>query len=128
VESTITVFDVIVEVRDKEKSRLKPLMTANVEILTDLRKGALLVSSEAVRVKSDIFGLYTMKNGEQTWIPLKIGETDGILTEIEGDVSEGTDAIVSEIKNRDVHGSREKSLKSWGLRRVMRSFGGKKAH
>ena len=128
VESTITVFDVIVEVRDKEKSRLKPLMTANVEILTDLRKGALLVSSEAVRVKSDIFGLYTMKNGEQTWIPLKIGETDGILTEIEGDVSEGTDAIVSEIKNRDVHGSREKSLKSWGLRRVMRSLGGKKSH
>ena len=128
VESTITVFDVIVEVRDKEKSRLKPLMTANVEILTDLRKGALLVSSEAVRVKSDIFGLYTMKNGEQTWIPLKIGETDGILTEIEGDVSEGSDAIVSEIKNRDVHGSREKSLKSWGLRRIMRSLGGKKAH
>ena len=128
VESTITVFDVIVEVRDKEKSRLKPLMTANVEILTDLRKGALLVSSEAVRVKSDIFGLYTMKNGEQTWIPLKIGETDGILTEIEGDVSEGSDAIVSEIKNRGVHGSREKSLKSWGLRRIMRSLGGKKSH
>lgn len=128
VESTITVFDVIVEVRDKEKSRLKPLMTANVEILTDLRKGVLLVSSEAVRVKSDIFGLYTMKNGEQTWIPLKIGETDGILTEIEGDISEGTDAIVSEIKNRDVHGSREKSLKAWGLRRILRSLGGKKSH
>ncbi len=128
VESTIIVFDVIVEVRDKEKSRLKPLMTANVEILTDLRKGVLLVSSEAVRVKSDIFGLYTMKNGEQTWVPLKIGETDGILTEIEGDVSEGTDAIVSEIKNRGVHGSREKSLKAWGLRRILRSLGGKKSH
>ena len=43
IESTITVFDVIVEVNDKDKKMLKPMMTANAEILIDRKVNVLLI-------------------------------------------------------------------------------------
>jgi HlyD family secretion protein len=120
VESTITVFDVIVEVIDREKTKLKPAMTANVEVLTAFKKNILLVPSEAVRVVSEEFGVYLMKGGEPMSVPLTIGDSNGISTEIQGDVKEGLEVIVSRVEL----GAREENagLRSWSLRRVLGSF------
>ena len=121
IESTITVFDVIVEVNDKDKKMLKPMMTANAEILIDRKVNVLLIPSEAVRQMKNKTGVYKALNNEAIWVPVSTGSSDGILTEIEGNISEGEEVIVSSIDN---------SMKSPGnsknLRRGFRMLGRKK--
>jgi HlyD family secretion protein len=121
VESTITIFDVKVEVADKYKSILKPMMTANVEILTDFRKGVLLVPSEAVRSKGDKTGVYEVSGESPVWIPVKTGKTNGIFTEISEGVQEGEEVILSGIERK-----KQKGDKARGSRRGFRFFGRKK--
>ncbi len=121
VESTITVFDVTVEVEDRDRKMLKPMMTANVEILTDLRKDVLLIPSEAVRAKGDEIGVYKFLDGETLWIPVRAGKSDGILTEIQGDVKVGEDVIISGMENQMQTSDRQRNL-----RRSFWFFGRKK--
>ncbi len=120
VESTITVFDVIIEVVDENKTRLKPAMTANVEVLTEFKQGVLLIPSEAIRIVSGDFGTYILRNEKPAWISLKTGDTDGVFTEIKGDVREGLQVVISGIEDGKIKGS--EALKSWSLRRAMRPF------
>ncbi len=111
VESTITVFDVTIEVKDRDKKLLKPMMTANTEILTDLRKNVLLVPSEAVRAKGDKIGIYKFSAGEPLWIPVSTGMSDGILTEIQGDVKEGEEVIISGMEDNMQASEHTKNLR-----------------
>ena len=121
VESTITVFEVTIEVENKDKSMLKPMMTANAEILTDLKKDVLLVPSEAVRAKGDEIGIYKASDGKSLWIPVSTGMSNGILTEVQGDVKEGEDVIISGIEDEI-----KASGSTRNLRRGFRIFGRKK--
>lgn len=121
VESTITIFDVTIEVEDKDATLLKPMMTANAEILIDLRKGVLLVPSEAVRIKGDDKGVYKFIEEKPTWSPVRVGKSDGIFTEIEGDVKEGEEVIISGMENKMLTSDRSRNL-----RRGLRFFGRKR--
>ncbi len=121
VESTITIFDVTIEVEDKDTTLLKPMMTANAEILIDLRKGVLLVPSEAVRIKGDDKGVYKFIEEKPTWSPVRVGKSDGIFTEIEGDVKEGEEVIISGMENKMLTSDRSRNL-----RRGLRFFGRKR--
>ncbi|MEE9591756.1 MAG: HlyD family efflux transporter periplasmic adaptor subunit, partial [Thermodesulfobacteriota bacterium] len=121
VESTITIFDVTIEIEDKDKTLLKPMMTANAEILIDLRKGVLLVPSEAVRIKGDDKGVYKFIEEKPTWSPVRVGKSDGIFTEIEGDVKEGEEVIISGMENKMLTSDRSRNL-----RRGLRFFGRKR--
>ncbi len=121
IESTITVFDVIVEVNDKDKKMLKPMMTANAEILIDRKVNVLLIPSEAVRQVKNKTGVYKALNNEAVWVPVSTGSSDGILTEIEGNISEGEEVIVSSIDS-----SMKSSGNSRNLRRGFRMLGRKK--
>lgn len=95
VESTITVFDVIIEVSDMDKSMLMPMMSANVEVLTKFREGVLIVPSEAVRTKGGETGVYKLINNTPEWKKAVIGESNGILTEIRNGIEEGDEIVVS---------------------------------
>lgn len=121
VESTITVFEVTIEVENKDRSMLKPMMTANAEILTDLKKDVLLVPSEAVRAKGDETGIYKASDGKPFWIPVSTGMSNGILTEVQGDVKEGEEVIISGIEDES-----QASGGTRNLRRGFRIFGRKK--
>jgi HlyD family secretion protein len=101
VESTITVFDVTIEVEDKDKTMLKPVMTANAEILIELTKNVLLVSSEAVRSRRDETGVYKIQEEEPVWNPVSTGKSNGILTEIYGDIKEGDEIVLSGIESNN---------------------------
>jgi HlyD family secretion protein len=101
VESTITVFDVTIEVEDKDKTMLKPVMTANAEILIELTKNVLLVSSEAVRSRRDETGVYKIQEEEPVWNPVSTGKSNGILTEIYGDIKEGDEVVLSGIESNN---------------------------
>lgn len=108
VENTVTVFDVVIEVTDPEKGMLKPMMTANVEILHDVRKNALLIPSEALRMKEGETGIYLAgpeEAGGPVWTPVKTGESDGIHTEIKSGVDEGAEVILSEKRKQTERGN-----------------------
>ncbi len=121
VESTITIFDVTIEVSDKNKKMLKPVMTANTEILTELRSDVLLVPSEGIRQKDEALGVYKALEAETIWTPVSTGSSDGILTEVRGDLSEGEDIIIS---GMDDHMNPMESSRN--LRRGFRFLGKKK--
>lgn len=97
VDRTVTVFDVVIEITDKDKGLLRPGMTANVTMLVDKVVGALLVPREALKLKDGKTGVYLLKAGSPGWVEVKPGKTDGIITEVEGDLSPGDEAIVSEL-------------------------------
>lgn len=121
VDSTITVFEVTIEIADSEKSMLRPMMTANVEILTDLRGDVLLVPSEAVRAKGDETGIYKYSKGTPAWTPVSAGVSNGILTEIEGDIREGEEVVISAVEEEGKASDRTRNM-----RRGFRFFGRKK--
>ena len=119
VESTITVFDVTIEVEDKDKTMLKPVMTANAEILIELTKNVLLVSSEAVRSRRDETGDYKIQEEEPVWNPVSTGKSNGILTEIYGDIKEGDEVVLSGIESnyQTTEGARNLRRGFWFFRR-----------
>lgn len=100
VESTVTIFDVAVEVVDRERLMLKPMMTANVEILYDVRQSVLLVPAEAVKIRGDETGVNRLSAEGIVWIPVTLGKSDGILTEISGELEEGDRIELSKIENK----------------------------
>ena len=100
VESTVTVFDVAVEVVDRERLMLKPMMTANVEILYDVRQSVLLVPAEAVKIRGDETGVNRLGVEGIVWTPVTLGKSDGILTEISGELEEGDRIELSKIEKK----------------------------
>ena len=100
VESTVTVFDVVVEVIDRERLMLKPMMTANVEILYDLRQSVLLVPAEAVRSRGEKTGVNRLGEGGLVWTPVSAGKSDGIVIEISGEIREGDSVEISKAERK----------------------------
>lgn len=94
-ERTVTVFDVVVRVVDRDKSLLMPGMTADVKVLTEIRKGVLLVPREAVKSKGPKAGVYVVKGSAQEFVEVQTGATDGVLVEIRKGISEGDEVITS---------------------------------
>jgi HlyD family secretion protein len=111
VESTITIFDVTVEVNDKDKRMLKPMMTSNAEILIDRRDDVLIVPSEAVRQKDEQTGIYRTSEGEPVWVSVRAGSSDSVFTEIEGDVREGEEVIVAGFEEKMGSSDRARNLR-----------------
>lgn len=101
VDRTVTVFDVVIEITDPGKALLRPGMTATVKIFVDRVDGVLLVPREALKLKDGKTGVYVMKAGEAQWVPVTPGMTDGIITEVEADLSPGDEVVVSEIDRDD---------------------------
>ncbi|MBI5232794.1 MAG: efflux RND transporter periplasmic adaptor subunit [Deltaproteobacteria bacterium] len=95
VERTVTVFDVYIEVTDAERSRLKPEMSADVEIILAMGKNLLVVPSEAIRIKDDKKWALVVINKEPTWREIKTGLTDGVITEVTHGLEQGEEVIVS---------------------------------
>ncbi|MBI5885864.1 MAG: efflux RND transporter periplasmic adaptor subunit [Deltaproteobacteria bacterium] len=98
VQRTVTVFKVFVRITDKGKELLKPGMTADVRILTEIRKGVVLVPSAAIKLKDKAVGVYVMNSGKPVWTEVKPGATDGRVTEITGDLKPGLEVVTSPMK------------------------------
>lgn len=101
VERTVTIFDVVIIITDKDKEFLKPGMTAAVSILTDTVKDALIAPNEALRTKNGSTGVYVMKDAVPQFVEVKPGKTDGISTEIQSGVKEGTEVVTSSLKQAE---------------------------
>lgn len=101
VERTVTIFDVVIIITDKDKEFLKPGMTAAVSILTDTVKDALIAPNEALRTKNGSTGVYVMKDAVPQFVEVKPGKTDGISTEIQSGVKDGDEVVTSSLKQAE---------------------------
>jgi HlyD family secretion protein len=124
VQNVVT-YDVIVRVSNAEL-KLKPGMTANVSIITDSRKGVLLVPNSALRFRPQAVadgstntpkkratgnkgpGIWILENNKPKQVKITTGISDGSLTEVlSGNIKEGQEVIVSMLgQNNETQSSR----------------------
>lgn len=111
VERTVTFFDVVIDITGDERGKLRPGMSANVEIVIDSVKDALLVPSEALRKKDGETGVFMPGEEGPVWVPVTTGKTDGVLTEVITEVTTevngleaGSVVILSGVKKKKDEG------------------------
>ena len=124
VQNVVT-YDVIVQVNNAEL-KLKPGMTANVSIITDSRKGVLLVPNSALRFRPQAVGdgstnalkkratgnkgpaIWILENNKPKQKKITTGISDGSFTEVvSGELKEGQESIVAMLgQNNDTQSSR----------------------
>ena len=102
--SNVVTYTVVIGI-DNTDMKLKPGMTANVEIITAEEKGVMLVPNQALRFYIDDSdnakrykdrGVWIMKNGKPERVTVKIGVSDEDNTQIlESSLKIGDEVIVS---------------------------------
>lgn len=91
VESSVTTFDVVVELTGKGKQKLRPMLTANVYIKTGEAKGAVLLPRQAVQQRSGRAVVIVDGKGPQR---VKIGLADDQSVQILSGIEPGTKVLV----------------------------------
>lgn len=109
--SNVVTYEVIISVDNKEM-KIKPGMTANVEIVTAEKKDALLIPNKALRFyvtdengkvkRYNDKGIWTMNKGKLERVSIKTGVSDDEMTEIISDKIKVGDKIVIEDKNAEI--------------------------
>lgn len=88
--SNVVTFEVKIEVQGRDKQLLKPEMTANVEIIVADKASVLIVPAEAVlRKKGDYIVRVKMDDGRLEERRVKVGISDGVVTEITEGLNQG---------------------------------------
>jgi len=106
VQNVVT-YDVVIQVANPEL-KLKPGMTANVSIITAIKKDVLKIPNAALRFSLSEKGVQTPeKKGPGIWIlekeqpmriPVSTGISDGSYTElVSGEVREGQEVIIESL-------------------------------
>jgi len=82
VENSITIFKVKIEIMDEGKSILKPMMTANVDIISEELKSVLYLPREAIRVEKNKKYAAILVNNEPKEVPVTTGVRNPIHIQI----------------------------------------------
>lgn len=102
VVQNVVTYDVVIKVENQEL-RLKPGMTANVSIITEVKKDVLRIPNTALRFRPNAKsktpdkgpGVWVIDGGKQKNIKVSTGISDEGYTElISGDIKEGQELIV----------------------------------
>ena len=120
--SNVVTFEVKIEVQGRDKQLLKPEMTANVEIVVSDKTGVLIVPSEAVlRKKGDYIVRIKMDDGRLEERRVKVGISDGVVTEITEGLNQGDTAAFrrGEARSRWRTDSSRRNLTSSRAMRMM---------
>ncbi len=95
VESSVTVFEVVVEVGKEGLGQLRPMLTANVLIHVDDVKDALLLPRRAVQQRGARFVVTVEGKGPQ---PVEVGLADDRQIQIKSGLEEGARVVVPAAK------------------------------
>ena len=88
-------FTVTIELKDGD-GEVRPGMTAAVNIVVSEIKNVLIVPNRAVSKRSGKYTIFIMKNNKVTGIPVEIGASSDVETEItKGDLKEGDLVVVN---------------------------------
>ncbi len=82
VENSITIFKVKIEIKGKGKSILKPMMSANVDIISKELKSVLYLPREAIRVEKSKKYAAILVNNEPQEVPVTTGVRNPIHVQI----------------------------------------------
>jgi len=82
VENSITIFKVKIEIQGKGKGILKPMMTANVDIISRELKSVLYLPREAIRVEKSKKYAAILVNNEPKEVPVTTGVRNPIHIQI----------------------------------------------
>ena len=109
--SNVVTYEVIISIDNKDL-KIKPGMTANVEIITAKKQDVLLVPNRALRFyttdesgevrRYKDKGIWLLKGGKPERVNVIIGVADDEMTEIVSDKLKVGDEIILENKNADV--------------------------
>ena len=100
--SNVVTYMVVIEI-DNSELKLKPGMTANVEIITADEKNVLLAPNQALRFYMDDSanakrysdrGVWVMQKGKPQRISVKIGISDDNYTQITSDELQAGDKVI----------------------------------
>lgn len=95
--SNVVTFEVKIEILGKNKLMLKPEMTANIEIVAQEEKSALLVPVEAVSRKKKLQIVNVQKaDGTTEERPVTVGISDGVKIAITSGLNEGETVVIRE--------------------------------
>jgi HlyD family secretion protein len=111
--SNVVTYDVVLDVENPEV-KLRPGMTANVLILIVQKTQVVAVSNEALRFRPTAptgsassaskaatgAGVYVEVNASAVRVPVKLGVTDGNVTEVLEGLEPGRRVIIDALKNR----------------------------
>ena len=96
VEDSITIFKVKIEIQGKGKSILKPMMTANVDIISEELKNVLYLPREAVRVqKNKKFAAILVDHRPQE-VPVTTGVRNPIHVQILSGLEAGQKVLIGD--------------------------------
>lgn len=109
--SNVVTYEVIIEI-DNSAQKLKPGMTANVDIITAQKDDALLASNKALRFYMEDEngqkqrytdkGIWVLENNQPRRISIKTGISDDDRTEVISDnLREGMDIILEKVSSKD---------------------------
>ena len=103
--SNVVTYEVIIDVNNQE-AKLKPGITANVEIITAEKEDVFLVSNQALRFfmedengvqkRYQDKGLWVLRNGEPKRITIRTGVSDDDKTEISGEGLRSGEQVIIE--------------------------------
>ena len=126
--SNVVTFEVKIEVRERNRSLLKPEMTANVEIIVAEKEEVLMVLSEAVLYKKGGHFVRVKKDdGSIEERPVQAGISNGVVIEIIKGLSQG-DTIIYRKGEARSRWRTEQSRRSLSSSRGMRMMLGGGVH
>ncbi len=91
VESSVTVFEVVVQVGDQALGRLRPMLSANVVIHVDEVKDVLLLPRRALQAQGGKFTVNVQGKGPQ---PVEVGLADDRQIEIKSGLEAGARVVM----------------------------------
>ncbi len=92
----VTYFEVKIEITDPDAQLLRPRMSGDADIVTEVLEDALLVPETALRYEGERIFVETLATGEGDAIPhdVEIGIVDGSLVQVLDGVAEGDVVLV----------------------------------
>ena len=115
--SNVVTFDVKVEILGKNKSLLKPEMTANVQIVANEKPNVLLIPNDAIEFSADGPRAHVvLPNGTTVARPLTLGLDNGMNTEVIAGLEEKEIVLLNEGQIHSKWSNTEKEKKEKGKR------------
>jgi HlyD family secretion protein len=96
VENSVTIFKVKIEIQGEGKGILKPMMTANVDIISKELKDVLYLPREALRVEKNKKYAAILANNEPKEVPVTTGVRNPIHIQILSGLEAGQEVLIGD--------------------------------